>query len=169
MENKNITLPIEELEKRFLAALPVASAAIGAEAVNFALDNFKNQGFTGAAFQPWPPRKNPTAWGTAPARASRSLLVDSGTLKGSIRVLRSNAEEVVIGTDVPYAKAHNEGFKGQVVQEVKAFTRRNGQSVKAFTRTINQNIPQRQFIGDSPYLMQRAKRMFISIMMKQLK
>lgn len=87
----------------------------------------------------------------------------------------------------PRAKAHNEGFSGTVTQNVKAHTRRRfgkekqgtgvfnvktrrertrtkkvvtgNIEVKPFTRRIKQNIPQRQFMGNSPMLDRRIQAM----------
>ncbi len=161
MDNTKITLPIEELERRFKSVAGTLPILVGNEVVNFALDNFKKQGFLGASFQSWNARKNPNAWGQKPKRNGRALLVDSGRLRGSIRVLRTSWDAVVVGSDVPYAKAHNEGLRVGQIQSVKEFERKvkgKVQTVRAFTRHINQDIPQRQFLGDSPYLRERLQR-----------
>lgn len=96
---------------------------VGAEVVNFALDNFKRQGFLDVGVTRWQKRKNPTAWGTRPKRNNRPILVDTGRLRRSIRVINANSDTVVVGTSVPYARAHNEGFTGKVTQRVRAFNR----------------------------------------------
>ncbi|MCW0514357.1 hypothetical protein OKE69_11065, partial [Riemerella anatipestifer] len=80
------------------------------------------------------------------------------------QVWEDKVRVVAGGADVPYAKAHNEGFSGVVEQKVNPFLRRGKKgepiAVKGHTRTIHQNIPKRQFIGDeesSAELRQRIK------------
>lgn len=147
--------PIKEIQRHFKEVLDSAPRELGIDAVNFFVGSFTKQGWQGATFQKWVNRKN-SSWGKK-NNTGRALLVQSGRLRRSIRVTSSNAQQATIGSDVPYARAHNEGFKGMVHQNVKPFTRRNGAHVKSFSRTINQNIPQRQFMGNSPVLTQQLR------------
>jgi phage gpG-like protein len=122
--------------------------------------------------------KNP--WGKAKrAKSTGSLLVESGNLVNSIRPAVVTREHVIIsaGNDkVPYAQIHNEGYTGPVSipahnrktnprsVEVPEYTRKNGVTVKAHTwnlpggnqqvkaHTINQSMPQREFMGESDEL-----------------
>lgn len=142
--------PIKEIAARFKEVIDRAPRELGIDAVNFFQDSFKEQAWRGATREPWPARKV-SNWGKK-VSAGRSVLIKSGRLKRSIRVTSSSSEQTVVGTDVPYARVHNEGFKGPVKQTVKPFTRRNGQQVKGFNRTINQNIPRRKYMGESPVL-----------------
>lgn len=190
MDNQNITLPIQELERRFKTIIVTLPVVAGNEVVNFALDNFKRQGFLGDTLQPWKPRKNPNKWGQTPKRNSRALLVDTGKLRRSIRIVRSNLEEVVIGSDVPYAKAHNEGVRLGEIQQVKQHIRKLNRvagasslkskrakkvnykldvEVKAHKRKINQNIPARPFLGQSQYLNKQLARVVGAEILKALK
>jgi len=194
MSNENITLPIQELERRFRSVIVRLPVLAGNEVVNFALDNFKRQGFWGDTLQPWRPRKNPNKWGQAPKRNSRSILVDTGRLKRSIRMVSHNLEEVVIGSDVPYAKAHNDGLRQVETQNVKEHTRKitkvgivktvsrkkktniefgrkqtGSTTVAAHTRKINQNIPARKFLGQSQYLNNQLSRVVEAEILKALK
>lgn len=128
---------------------------IGEEAVNFTIENFDAQGWQGDSFEPWQKRLNPNAWGKKDD-TSRAILIKTAKLKRSIRISRIVDDAVYIqagGADVPYAKAHNEGFTGEVTQEVSEHIRKtkNLKNVKvsAFKRTIQQNIPKRKFIGDA--------------------
>jgi phage gpG-like protein len=151
-----ITQPIQELQRKFRQAFKTLSPVIGNEVVNFAKDNFKRQGFVDTAFNPWKPR-------TSKIDKGRAILIKTRRLERSIHVIRSNEQEVVVGSsaEVPYARAHNEGFKGLVKQNVKSFQRKTikgVQTVKAHSRTINQNIPQRKFLGKSANLTDRLKR-----------
>jgi len=153
------------LSKAVRSALLRLPSAVGNEAALFALDNFRNQSWAGEA---WPKRKNPTRWGKV-RRPGRSLLVDTGALRRSVRITRLDADAVWIGSSLPYAKAHHEGFAGDVVQSVKGHTR-NGISkvsaVRAHTRTVRQRIPKRQFMGAHPML---AKRLISAIEAEILK
>lgn len=145
-------------------------AIVGNEVINFTLENFEKQGWQGNSFEPWEKRKNPTTWGKKDD-TGRALLVKTGKLKRSIRILAIDQDKVSIGVggaDVPYAKAHNEGFKGTVIQNVSEHIRRDKNlkniKVSAFKRTIKQNIPKRKFIGsaeDSSVLNDRIKKVCI--------
>jgi phage gpG-like protein len=156
---------IDILQKQFKNAMLRLPIVVGNEAVNFSLQNFRLQGFMGATFQPWAKRKK--AWGKK--QRNGAILISTGRLRRSIRVIRANYDQVVIGTNVPYAKAHNEGSQLGIIQTVKGFSRKNGQSVKEHTRRINQKIPRRQFIGNSPYLNARIKRSASFLFMKEIK
>lgn len=163
-----------------MSRLPIIVAN---EAVNFALDNFSRQAWMGDSIEPWRKRKNPTKWGKAPERNGRAILVDKARLKRGMRVQRATWNDIVIGNDAPYAVAHNEGLRAGMIQRVKQHTRKvtkvgivktvqrkkstgiqygrvqsRTATVSAHTRRINQNIPRRRFIGDSPYLRQRINR-----------
>lgn len=102
------------------------SYSVGNVARNHFLDNFKNKGFVNGGVLAWKKRKD--------SRNTRSLLVKTGRLKQSIRVKRYNSNEVVIGTDTPYASYHNEG---------------------------TERLPKRQFIGDSKELDAKVKATII--------
>lgn len=122
------------------------------------------------------------------AKGGRAILVDKAALKRDIQKLSIKTDYAIIGTTritSPYAKAHNEGFKGTVTQQVKPHTRRrwgkekrgtgvynvktqkektrtvkvqtSTTQVRAFTRRIKQNIPQRNFMGVSAFLDRRIQ------------
>lgn len=160
----------DKIQERLASTLRALPAIIGEEAVNFSIEAFDKEQWTGNSTDRWAKRKNPTKWGKAD-ETDRALLVKTGKLKRSIRVTRILNDRVWIGAggaDVPYAHAHNYGFKGTVNQNVNAFTRKmkNGKTitVSAHSRKILQNIPKRQFIGgekDSPYLKARIRRVVL--------
>jgi phage gpG-like protein len=156
---------IAQLQRRFKSVLLRVPLLVGNEAVNFSLDAFRNQGWLGNTFQLWPRRK--VSWGKI-KRNGRNTLINTGRLRRSIRIISLSKEAVVIGSDVKYARAHNEGLQLGVIQSVKAFTRRNGVAVKQHTRRINMKIPRRQFMGNSPYLNQRIKRTVSVAFMREL-
>ncbi len=146
------------------AALP---ALIGEEAVNFAKDNFRKQGFHDATVQKWQKRSS-----KAPRNKGRALLVDTGRLKRSVRVTRISGSKVYIGSDVPYAQIHNEG--GQVtgnanVRAHQRRTRTGRTSVSAHTRKIDFKMPRRQYIGPSVELSRRINKMLSKRLSNALK
>ncbi|UFK27503.1 tail protein [Elizabethkingia phage TCUEAP3] len=153
-------------------------AIIGEEVVNYTLKNFEDQGWNGDSFEAWQKRKNPNAWGKKDD-PGRALLVKTGKLKRSIRIISIQADKVIVGaggSDIPYAKAHNEGFEGTINQKVKEHLRRGKNiktiKVKAFKRTIHQQIPKRKFIGsaeESSQLRNQIKRLCIEEIKDALK
>lgn len=185
--------------KRTLAELSTATNRklidrVAVHSLSFFKERFRQQNWIDHSTQPWPKRRA-AGWGKR-ERKGRGLLIDTGRLRRSIRIVSSNGNRVVIGTNVPYAQKHNEGFKGKVTQQVKAHTRSKtkfgvvkkrelkrstsidygrvkiGDSqVKAHSRSVNQNIPKRQFIGQSAALNKQVHRIFsaeINRIMKKL-
>lgn len=150
---------------------------IGREAVNFFKDRFRFGGWIDTGFEKWKPR-NPNA----PRNNGRALLIDTGRLRNSIRVIEQGANYVVIGTDVPYAEAHNEGTNETVTVSPHRrknkfgdkFTAKKGKELKKSTKikwevkasgvTFVQshqrkmNIPERRFMGASEFLFKRINR-----------
>ncbi len=157
----------KKVQQRLAQTLRELPAILGEEAVNFSLQSFDQEAWSGYSQEVWKKRKNPTKWGMND-EVGRALLVKTGRGKRSIRVSRVLKDKVFIaagGAEAPYMRVHNFGFRGKITQNVQPFTRktRSGktQKVKGFTRTINQNIPKRMFIGgqkQSPYLKARLKR-----------
>lgn len=114
---------------------------VEAAAMKFVDDNFARQGWEG---NPW-------------KESTGTILVKSGDLRSGFRS-QLGYGEVRIYNEVPYAKIHNEGFRG--VQYVKPHSRgrhakagkglrlkTGGSQVKGFARRMN--MPRRQF---APYL-----------------
>lgn len=154
------------LQRQFKSVWLRVPLLVGNEAVNFTLDNFRLQGFLGATFYKWRPRK--VSW-QKNKRPGRNLLIDRVRLKRSIRIVELSFDYVAIGSDVKYARAHNEGVNGLgLIQTVKGFDRKNGSKVSAHTRRIVMRIPKRQFMGDSPYLQQRLRRVVSYAFMKEI-
>lgn len=155
------------LNARLEKAITQLPKILGEHAVNFSKDRFEKGGWQNETFEPWKQRSS-----NAVRNKDRAILVDSARLKRSIGILEIGKLQVVFGSKgVPYAKAHNYGFKGSVL--VKAHKRNkfaqltapnkikyrgivgNGQ-VKAHTR--NMNIPQRKFLGNSIFLQRQLQR-----------
>ncbi len=165
-----------------LKKFPVLAAQ---EAVNFFQDSFNQQGFSGTVQEAWPKRKTDKT----KRDSGRAILVKSGRTKRSIRKFKADWSGVIVGTDVPYAAIHNEGFhgtehvsahfristrkkitrykkNGQASTAKNAFTRvkGTGHEVKAHSRKMN--MPRRRFIGESPYLNKRIDRVFLKELKK---
>lgn len=148
----------------------------GNTAVNFFQDRFRQKGFIDTAYQPWADRKPPKG----KKKARGSLMVVTGRLKNSIKRGQTTADSVSVGTDVPYAKPLNEGsrelvsvkpHKRQAIRKTKVKGSYNGTANKQKTKTIDllgsrhnvkgytrkNNLPKRQFIGESNLLMRRLE------------
>lgn len=150
---------------------------LGVEVVRYSGQRFREQGWDG---RPWPKRR-PKRRPGAKNNNGRAILVKTGRLRRSVRITGITEDSVTVGTDVPYARIHNEGYKGS--QQVRAHSRRlkfeakytdltektkSGKfkvrkakgvyetKVEAFTRRMR--MPRRQFLGDSPYLQRNLKR-----------
>lgn len=107
-----------QLANSFKAALPGLLDRMANNAVNhFKIVNFDSQAFVDDAPQRWAPRKSKRD------NAGRRLLVKTGRMRESIKVLSSIGNTRKIGTLVPYSKYHNDGVPGR--------------------------LPKRQFIGNS--------------------
>lgn len=141
----------------------------GGLAVRFYKDRWRFQAWHDDHREPWQLRKKKDKRGNR-----RRLLTKTGRLRRSIRVINKGRNHVLIGTDVPYAQVHNEGFSGSVKQSVSAHGvrehkrkshSRGGRKIKrqtvsahkrnGFSRTINQDIPARRFMARSKLLDRR--------------
>lgn len=176
----------------FRRVIQYAPGILANDALNFFLDSFKKQGWLGTTFTPWPARKVATKWGKTKRNKGRAILIDSGRLRRSLRITRVSQGSAYIGTDVPYAKAHNEGLRLGFIQQVKAHSRKKTKrgitskktlktrtkvtfgrvntgatiSVSAHSRRVDMRLPKRQFMGYSPYLDTKLKRRLMAELMK---
>lgn len=174
-----IKMKIEEIITKLKSFIDVYPQLVGNEAVNFFKDNFKKQGWQGETFEKWPARKKNEKGPIRP------ILIKNRTLEQSIQRKLTTPNEVIVGTagQIPYARIHNEG--GQIHQAARSETfvrnrykkkpmkgkfRKGTKPGRGFTfgeRTIN--MPKRQFIGDSPVLRERLKKMAIDEIKNALK
>ena len=153
--------------------LRVLLVQVGTESVNFSKDNFRAQGWRDTILTPWKKRR-----AGAKRDKGRAILVDTGRLKRSIRIMRLGSNSVTIGSDVPYASIHNNGFNGIVAipQHTRVLARKTHEEYTTQTgkrrhRTIRvaygettvkahrqrMNIPQRRFVGRSMSLNNRIR------------
>lgn len=168
----------DRLTNKLNKVYPNLMAVAAAEAMNFSKERFQR----GVDIRdvPFVPRKSNKDRG-------RAILVGkgSGTLKHDVQVISVNENEANIGTTettVPYAKAHNEGFKGTVTVDAhtrirtkkvkETYVDRNGKTrnrtskqvdtgkgditVRTYNRKMN--LPQRQFLGESTILDARIEK-----------
>ena len=170
--SKNFEKEFEKQRKRFEKNLKRARGIAGNSAVRHFRDSFRNEGFTDESLEKWDPVKRAET-GRTKAQRSRGILRKTGKLSKSIKVIESKEYKVVVGVEgITYAEVHNNGFRGIV--NVRPHKRQNiirakvqggftGTANKRKTQTIEllgsrvnvkgysyrQNIPQRQFIGNS--------------------
>lgn len=153
---------------------------MGDEVVRFSRTRFQAQAWTDKSAKKWEPRKNPKKG------RGRSILVKSGRLRNSVRILQADFNQIVVGSSLPYAQAHNDGFKGTV--QVSAHKRDTTAKTKVYdTRSMNiktrkhksktvrvrtgsttvkshsrkVNLPQRQFLGHSSLLNAKLDRVIV--------
>jgi len=143
------------ISARFQAMKSQLMTKAGAIMLQFTDDRFREQGWKDESLTPWAIRKSNKD-------AGRSILIKSGLLRRSNRIISKTEHSITIGSDVPYAKAHNDGFHGPVT--VKAHTRKGFSKslkvigdiqVKSFTR--NMNFPERRFMGTSATLKKQIR------------
>lgn len=150
---------------------------VGTEAVNASIDNFKSESFFG---QKWQARKD--------KKNQRKLLIKSGILWRSIRVINATPNRVTIGSDVAYASVHNNGgtisrkarqavvthkrYKSGISKGKTLFAKNNERA--SFSQKVNigaysYKMPQRQFLGNHPKLKQRLLKTIETEIKTQLK
>lgn len=122
--------------------LPIQLANMG--------QNFFSRAFQAAKWkdEPWKPRAHETK-----KTRGKHLLVATGKLRASIYhcIRRFSWSEVVWGTDVPYAKFHNEGTEGRPIRKHhREASNRQGEIFAKTITTGGGGIPKRQFMGDDP-------------------
>ncbi|MDM8176857.1 phage virion morphogenesis protein [Olivibacter sp. 47] len=157
-------------KNRIVRQLNTLPTLIGNDMVNFALDNFRRQGYQGAAFNSWPKRAKKDKG------KPRTVLVKTGRLMRGNK-FRASSSTVTYYNDTPYASIHNfggvinraarsenfvrnrysRGKRGKMFGGMGAFkkgtTAGQGLSFKAYRI----NMPQRQFIGRSPVLLTKLR------------
>ncbi len=140
--------------KKLVPKIPTFVAA-SAERMKDA--NFSAQGFiANGTAKRWKARNKETR-----RTEGKRILHSTGLMQNSVRTT-VNGRTTTIGIDggkVPYAKLHNNG--GRVVQHVRPHHRKHPKTgkrhqVRGFARKIS--MPQRQFLGFSPDILEGARR-----------
>lgn len=161
---------------------------VGVLMVAFSKDRFKQQNWLDSYPEKWVPRSK-----KAKRNKGRALLVDKGALWRSVRIISTTPGSVTIGSDLPYAKAHNDGFRGTVT--VRAHTRERFGKSKVYSltertkkgnrksstvtfktgdstvmeHTRRMNIKRRRFMGESRYLNAQISRLITAEINKVFK
>ena len=182
------TEEVKQVNDRLVAMYKTLHQGVATVAVNFSKERFRAGNWVDKTTTPWKKRTDPK--GTSKRRKGRATLVDTGRLRRSIRKEYSDAEVVVIATDVEYAQAHNDGFRGTVNvkahkrnkyrKEKETYITRTGTErkrtvkketgsgeVRAHRRRVN--LPMRRFIGESAVLTAQMERYVTAQMMKAIR
>lgn len=122
-----LKLQKKEVEQKLTQLVSV----MGVEAKNFYQKSFEKQGFTDRVLEKWKKRK-PRMRGGINIDAGRAILVKSGDLRRSIRVISKTLTTVTVGSNLKYAPVHNLGLRAG-----------RGRGFK---------MPKRQFMGESKKL-----------------
>lgn len=151
--------------ERAISIIPQKAAVI---AVNFSKERFIKKNWVDTTETPWKKTK----------KLKGSTLIKSGRLKRSIRKVHVGADYVIIGTDVPYARIHNDGGTIEGTEQVKSYQRRSHKRkaytragkrikagivrahiVKSHHRKFKRTFIQRKFIGQSQHLTNQLTNM----------
>lgn len=161
---------IGDIKQALAKVLPTLPHKMGVVAVEFSMEAFKKEAWVGSA---WKPRQSDKD------NKGRGILVKSGTLKRSIRITSETRDSTTIGTDVIYAKVHNEGSNESVqvpahlrtinLKAVGKGKQEKPKQVQVKAHSRKMNMPKRQFMGASPELTKRLTNMVQSEIMKNLK
>lgn len=152
---KTFLITLDNITKA-LNSMPTRLATL---AVAFSKERFVQQNWIDSSVEAWRPRSRKRRGGKRRQRGA--VLVDSGRLKRSIRVISVSKNKIVIGTDVPYAQTHNDGVNTMVT--VKSHSRkRNGKTCQVREYSRRMSMPQRRFLGDSQELSARLEKLIIS-------
>lgn len=154
--------------ERIKTAVSRVPARVAVLAVNFSKERFVQKNWLDSSPEPWVKTK----------KKKGSTLVASGRLKRSIRKVRITPSSVTIGTDVPYAKIHNEGGEIKGIERVRRHRRRqhtrrahmrkgkrikrtvvSAYTVKPFSRKYKRKFARRQFMGQSKELSNRIGKL----------
>lgn len=181
MANSN---PLNAQARKLQDAMRTLPIKVGDTAILFIKSRFREQAWADTATQPWRVRKY-----NGKNSRGRALLVKSGRLRRSFRIIRVSPNSVTVGSDVPYAAIHNDGFRGQVTvaahtrtkwkktrvatgeltatgrQRMATLTSADGSSeVAAHKRNVN--MPRRRMIGKSRVLDKQVTRLISATILK---
>ena len=150
---------------------------LGTVAMNYFKDSFRRGGWRDRNLTAWAPRK-----AKGKRDRGRAILVQSGRLRNSIRIMSATFQRTEVGTTVPYADAHNSGVnkvvsvksykRGSYSRVKETYQTRKGKTrnrtmlrkesettVRAHSRKMN--LPQRQFMGDSEVMFRKFDQVVI--------
>lgn len=95
------------LEGKVKKNLSNALVIIANEAKNHFVKSFRDGGFTDNTLVKWKPRKSKSK-----RDIGRAILVKTGDLRRSVKIkgINKSSLNIIIGSDLPYAKVHNDGL-----------------------------------------------------------
>lgn len=190
------TFEVQRTIQNLEVAYSRISQGVATVAVNFFKERFRAQNWADTRTEPWKKRKDNPHWARKKERSNnRAILIKTGRLRRSIRKISVTPDLITIGTDVPYAAMHNNGFRGTITQTVKAHNRNRTKfgvterkqlktrtrikygrvptgatsQVRAHTRNIRVNIPRRQFMGPSRVLNTQIERFITAELIRALR
>lgn len=165
-------------QARLKRVKPKLPRIIGNIAVNFFKENFRKGGFVDRSLKRWEKR-------VIKARTNRGILVQSGALKRSIKIIRATFRRIVVGSEgVPYASTHNFGetitAKGDgklfIPLSARASRKRAGQNIPKewvwgvdFILKDSVTIPERKIVGDSVQLEKKIEKRLVKELDKVFK
>jgi phage gpG-like protein len=151
---------VADMKAALAKVLPTLPHKMGVEVVAFSMERWRQQNWIGNSIEPWKPRNK-----TSPKNKGKAILVQGGDLRRSIRITSESREGVTVGSNIIYAKVHNEGST-ETVQisahkraigtiDISELNKAGKPKKKAITTDVKahsrkQNITKRQFLGDSP-------------------
>jgi len=132
---------LDNVATRFEVFKRTAPRVIAEQSKNHFLEGFrKGGGQTNDSKSGWAARKN-----NAQRNSGRAILIDTGSLRRSITVLKATWQSIIIGTTrIPYADRHNEGI----------------------TDKLGRAMPKREYIGDSDELDKKNKDLITRLIMR---
>jgi phage gpG-like protein len=125
---------VKELQFRFNVTIPKTLAK---DAKDFFVENFDKQGFDTGTIEKWKPRKS--------KRFTHPILVKSGALKRSVRVKSVSRKLIILSSELPYSRIHNDGLDGLAFGKYPF------------------KMPKRQFMGHSPALTRKLQERLVSM------
>jgi phage gpG-like protein len=180
-----------------MATIPYKAGVI---MVAFSKQRFQQQNWINHGTEPWQRRSRKKGWsnkGKVKNNSGRAILIQSGRLRRSIRIVNTTANSATIGSDTPYAAIHNNGGRVTGTQRVRTHVRINKKRdsvgvvsskegkrstrirfgklasgisiVREHTRKMNHYMPRRRFMGESKYLSNQIGRMIEAEILNALK
>ena len=156
-----------EFQVRVQKVQAMLGEVVGNVVINDTLDNFRDESFDNVKWQ-----------GRVNKKDTRHLLIKSGNLRRSIRIISTTMTSVVIGSDVPYASVHNYGDqidryartetfvrnrykvgpKGKMFGGMGAFKKGTSPGRGLSFKAYSYNMPKRTFLGLTAKLENKIKQ-----------
>ena len=153
-----------EIAKRIRDLVRKLPNDVGQMVVNYSLEAFRKEEMEG---NKWQPLKDGSSDGDRTTR--RGMLIKSGALRRSIRVISISSGKVVVGSDLKYAQIQNEGGTShpRVTEKSRKYfwslyEKTGNPKYKAMALTAKNaftvNIPARPFLKLTPELKARIEK-----------